>query len=91
MTADDFDQRVANLGSALPTNSTFLSEWLQILTKDQIQRRATAFINASRFIVNASLGGGIGPPGPPSFNARDPHVPDARVDIEVQAGLAFVP
>jgi RHS repeat-associated protein len=68
-----------------------LSEFLEILTYEQIGRRAKAFSDASRFIVNASLGGGIGPPGPPSFNARDPKVKDARVDIEVQAGRAFVP
>jgi RHS repeat-associated protein len=67
-----------------------LSEFLQVLTKDQIKRRATAFVNASRFIVNASLGGGTGPTKK-TFNDNNALVPDARVDIEVQTGRAFVP
>jgi hypothetical protein len=55
-----------------------LSEFLQILSFDQIGRRRDAFVRASQFIVRAADVGGIGPPGPPSFNARDPKVPDAR-------------
>jgi RHS repeat-associated protein len=68
-----------------------LSEFLQILTRTQIGRRGAAFAKASRFIVNASIGGGIWAPVSVPFNAQDPDVPDARVDIEVQSGQAFVP
>jgi RHS repeat-associated protein len=74
------------------TANTKLSEFLDILTPVQIGRRRDAFYRASRFINNDAAGGGIpaGYPIPP-FNARDPRYPDARVDIEVDAGWAFVP
>lgn len=68
-----------------------LSEFLQILNTQQIGRRATAFVQASRFIVNASLGGGVYAPTSMNFQAGDKVAPDARVDIEVNAGRAFVP
>jgi hypothetical protein len=70
------------------TAHTKLSEFLQILTYEQIGRRGKAFADASRFIENASLGGGTGPTRV-TFNARDPKYPNARVDIEVQSGRAF--
>jgi RHS repeat-associated protein len=65
------------------TATSKLSEFLDILTYEQIGRRRGAFADASRFIVNASLGGGVRAPiYIPPFNARDPEYPDARVDIE---------
>ncbi len=72
------------------TANSRLSEFLDILTPVQIGRRRDAFYRASRFINGAALGGGTGPTKQ-SFNARDPQYPDARVDINVDAGLAFVP
>jgi hypothetical protein len=72
------------------TANTKLSEFLDILTPVQIGRRRDAFYKASRFINGAALGGGTGPTKQ-SFSARDPQYPDARVDINVDAGLAFVP
>ena len=72
------------------TANTKLSEFLDILTPVQSGRRRDAFYRASRFINGAALGGGTGPTKQ-SFNARDPRYPDARVDINVDAGLAFVP
>ena len=74
------------------TASSKLSEFLDILTPVQIGRRADAFRRASQFIIRAALGGGVQAPiFIPPFNARDPKVPDARVDINVDAGRAFVP
>jgi RHS repeat-associated protein len=68
-----------------------LSEFLQILTPTQAGRRGGAFARASRFIVNAAIAGGVwAPVSIPPFNANDPAYPDARVDIEVQSGQAFV-
>jgi hypothetical protein len=58
------------------------------LNNQQIGRRAQAFIQASQFIKNAMLAGGTGPVSK-SFNANDPHVPDARVDIAVYTGRAL--
>jgi hypothetical protein len=60
------------------------------MSSDQVGRRAKAFAQAIRFIENAMVTGGVGPPGK-SFNANDPRVPDARVDIQIYTGLAFVP
>lgn len=61
-----------------------------LLTSTQIGRRAQAFIQASQFIKNAMIAGGTGPVSK-SYNANDPRVPDARVDIAVYSGRAFVP
>jgi RHS repeat-associated protein len=63
-----------------------------ILTKDQLARRTEAFAKAHRFITNARAGGGVGPNKYTFQNAptRRLRVPDARVDIEVLEGLAFV-
>jgi RHS repeat-associated protein len=62
------------------------------LTADQLDRRDEAFADAQRFIVNASAGGGTGP-RKITFQNRflSAKYNDARVDIEVLAGLAFVP
>ena len=69
-----------------------LSEFLQILTPAQNGRRKPAFVKASQFIVNASIAGGVWAPVTiPPFNAGDARYPDARIDIEVQSGQAFVP
>ena len=57
---------------------------------DQIGRRKSAFVQASQFIQNAMVAGGTGPVRK-TFNANDPRVPDARVDIVVYTGRAFVP
>jgi hypothetical protein len=67
-----------------------LSGFLPLMNYAQIGRRKTAFVQASQFIQNAMVAGGVGPPGK-SFNANDPRVPDARVDIQIYTGLAFVP
>jgi len=73
------------------TASSKLGEFLQILTPAQSGRRERAFSQAARFITNAALGGGVRHTFKKSFNARDSQYPDARVDINVDAGLAFVP
>jgi RHS repeat-associated protein len=74
------------------TANSKLSEFLEILTPVQIGRRRDAFYRASRFINNTAMTGGVHAPiYIPPFNARDPRYPDARVDIEVNAGWAFVP
>jgi hypothetical protein len=60
------------------------------LNPQQQGRRYSAFVQASQFILNAMTAGGIGPVSK-TFNAGDPRVPDARVDIAVYSGIAFVP
>jgi RHS repeat-associated protein len=72
------------------TANSKLSEFLEILTPVQIGRRRDAFYKASTFINGVAAGGGIGPVSR-IYNANDQRYPDARVDIEVQAGWAFVP
>lgn len=67
-----------------------LSGFLPLMSTIQVGRRAQAFIQASQFIKNAMIAGGVGPMSR-SFNANDPKVPDARVDIAVYSGRAFVP
>jgi RHS repeat-associated protein len=67
-----------------------LNGFIPLMNNDQIGRRAKAFAQAIRFIENAMVAGGVGPPGK-SFNANDPRVPDARVDIQIYTGLALVP
>jgi hypothetical protein len=67
-----------------------LSGFLPLMSSSQIGRRAQAFRQASQYIKNAMVAGGTGPVSK-SFNANDPRVPDARVDIAVYTGLAFVP
>jgi RHS repeat-associated protein len=67
-----------------------LSGFLPLLSNSQVGRRAQAFIQASQYIKNAMIAGGTGPDRR-SFNANDPQVPDARVDIAVYSGRAFVP
>jgi RHS repeat-associated protein len=66
-----------------------LNGFVPLLNNDQVGRREKAFAQAIRFIENAMVAGGVGPPGK-SFNANDPRVPDARVDIQIYTGLAFV-
>jgi len=61
-----------------------------LLNPQQQGRRYSAFVQASQFILNAMTAGGIGPVSK-TFNAGDPRVPDARVDIAVYSGIAFVP
>ena len=52
------------------------------------EARALAFRKARRFIENARVGGGVGPTRQ-TFQDERPVPKDARVDIEVLAGLAF--
>jgi hypothetical protein len=54
------------------------------------KKRAIPFKLAHRFIDNAKKGGGVGPTKPSFPAARPGEDSDIRVDIEVQAGLAFV-
>lgn len=58
----------------------------------QRKRREVAFAQARRFIENARAANGIGPTEErfPRKN-RDGQYPDARIDIHVMTGLAFVP
>lgn len=67
------------------TANAKLTEFLAILTPVQIGRRKNAFKEASRFINR-----GPSPPVRMSFNDRDNRYPDARVDVIVDAGWAFV-
>lgn len=59
----------------------------QLSTRDLVLRQIP-FDRARRFMLNAATGGGVGPTKV-SFVA--PGTRDIRVDIEVQAGIAFVP
>jgi hypothetical protein len=45
-------------------------------------------MKAERFIINAGTGGGV---GPTKKSFYEPRSGDIRVDIEVWAGMAFVP
>lgn len=56
------------------------------LTPEELEPRMTAFERAERFIQNASLAGGIGPPGR-SFSA--PQGGGIRVDVEILRGVNF--
>lgn len=62
------------------------------LNKKQLKRRDQAFTKAQRFITNAGAAGGVGPTSQTFQNYPVPtDYPDARVDIEVKVGRAFVP
>lgn len=70
--------------------------WLVLLegrcTSDQRRHRLRAFKKARRFIDNAAKLGGVTPESQPqSFQDPTSEVRDARVDIEIRAGLTFVP
>jgi RHS repeat-associated protein len=67
-----------------------LNGFIPLMNNTQIGRRTQAFIQAEQYIKNAMIAGGTGPVHK-RFNANDPRVPDARVDIDVYAGRAFVP
>jgi hypothetical protein len=56
------------------------------LSKKQLVERAVPFARASRFILNAAAGGGVGPPGK-SFALPGPA--GIRVDVEVRSGVNF--
>jgi len=75
--------------TALEMLSGFVNTY-GLLNSQQKGIRKPAFVQASQFIVNAMTAGGTGPTTR-SYNANYPRVPDARVDIEVKSGLAFVP
>lgn len=61
-------------------------------SKAQKKERESLFDRARRFVERASEQGGVPPEAQPrSF--RDPKrtIPDARVDIEIDSGITFVP
>jgi hypothetical protein len=61
-------------------------------TKDELKQRAGAFRRARRFIAQAAAQGGVTPEAQPaSFQDPKRTIPDARVDIEIRAGRAFLP
>lgn len=53
--------------------------------------RALGFKQARRFVQQAEACGGLGPVSESFPRQKPPEHPDARVDIEVHAGIAFVP
>lgn len=59
------------------------------LSKSARALRAKSFKMARRHINNAQQNGGVGPHSMNFPVLRQDEVPDARVDIEVHAGLAF--
>jgi hypothetical protein len=63
-------------------------------THAQRARRELAFVQARRFISNARAGGGVPAPVSESFPGDERYQPEdfpnARVDIEVKRGMAFV-
>jgi hypothetical protein len=59
---------------------------------DQVAMRRNAFRKAKRFIETARQMGGVTPEAQPhSFQDRDRDEPTSRVDIEISAGLVFIP
>lgn len=61
-------------------------------SRQQLHQRTRAFKKARRFIENARAQGGVGPESQPhSFQDPKRTISDARVDIEINAGLTFVP
>jgi len=61
-------------------------------SKSQQAKRKQAFAKAKRFVENASEQGGVGPEAQPhSFQDRNRTVKKARVDIEINRGLTFIP
>ena len=61
------------------------------ITSGQSVRRRAAFIAVSLTIKAAAAAGGLSAPYSKSFNANDKQYPDARVDVEIKSGRAFVP
>ena len=59
------------------------------LTKKELEARTIAFQMAERYILNAGETGGVVAQAFPNF--ADPKTKSIRVDIEVIAGVAFVP
>ena len=63
-------------------------------SNSQRSRRDRGFLEARRFISNAHKDGGVQHPVSESFPRNKRHrpkdVPNARVDVEVHLGLAFV-
>jgi hypothetical protein len=69
-----------------------LGELMLELNDSELGLRDEAFTKAERFIENASRSGGVGPTIKTFQNRNLPRRnTDARVDIEVQSGFAFVP
>jgi RHS repeat-associated protein len=63
-----------------------------LLSKQQLARRAQAFEKLFRFISNAQENGGSGPTTRSFRNSKlEPKFDDARVDLQVFAGIAFYP
>jgi hypothetical protein len=54
----------------------------------EAEKRQIAISRATRFIVNAAIRGGV---VPTKVSFLEPGTRDIRIDIEVQAGMAFVP
>ncbi|WP_372365472.1 DUF4157 domain-containing protein [Candidatus Uabimicrobium sp. HlEnr_7] len=71
-----------------------LTSLLPSLTEKEKKRRVAGFVEASKFITRAKSVGGIPAPFSDSFptdkSKRDKKYPDARVDIEVKKGHAFI-
>lgn len=76
----------------LPLSDAFmnLTRLSRILTPAEAIRRRNAFIAASQWMQQVALSGGRGPIDRP-FNARDARYPDARIDVVVRVGWAFIP
>ena len=70
----------------------FLDKIERKCNESQKRERKQAFIKAKRFVKNASKEGGIKPEAQPhSFQDHKRTIPNARVDIEIHAGLTFKP
>ncbi|NJN74458.1 MAG: hypothetical protein HC799_17530 [Limnothrix sp. RL_2_0] len=70
----------------------FLEELEQECQPRELARRTKAFLKAKNFIRRAAQGGGVGPESqPPSFIDQKNDIKNARVDIEIRKGLAFIP
>jgi hypothetical protein len=71
---------------------SFLDEIKAQCNQSEQKERKMAFKKAKQFIMNASKQGGVGPESqPPSFKDRNPKPTNARVDIEIKKGSAFIP
>ena len=70
----------------------FLSKMEEQCNESQKAQRKSAFAKARNFVKRASEQGGVGPEAQPhSFQDPKRKIPSARVDIEIQSGLTFVP
>jgi hypothetical protein len=61
------------------------------LTKDELKDRNIALQKAANWITQATLGGGVGPPGKNGFTNPKVSANDARIDVEIKSGINLVP